>query len=90
MIGQTVAELLHDHVGLDTEGIDRLHLLDTGRMTYDLRRLRLHGLIGRILRPGFSQLFDGCPHAPDRPFADAAKRLDTAFENLIARAKLAA
>jgi hypothetical protein len=58
-----------------------------GRMTYDLRRLRLHGLIARIphthryrvtdlgvrvalffskvhsriLRPGLSQLFDGCP-----------------------------
>ena len=87
-----------------------------GRMTYDLRRLRLHGLISRIphthryelthfgkrvalfytklnariLRPGFSQLFDGCPNAPDRPLADAAKRLDTAFDKLIAQAKLAA
>ncbi len=59
----------------------------SGRMTYDLRRLKLHGLIeriprtqryaitdlgkrvalfytklnARILRPGLSQLFDGCP-----------------------------
>jgi hypothetical protein len=58
-----------------------------GRMTYDLRRLRLHGLIARrlhthrdevtalgkrvclfftkvnarVIRPGLSQLFDGCP-----------------------------
>jgi predicted MarR family transcription regulator len=57
-------------------------------MTYDLRRLRLHGLIerlphsqryrvtnlgqrvalfftkvhSRILRPGLSQVFDGCPN----------------------------
>jgi hypothetical protein len=87
-----------------------------GRMTYDLRRLRLHGLIvriprtqryeithlgkrvavfftklnARVLRPGLSQLFDGCPKAPNRPLADAAKRLDVAFDNLITEAKLAA
>mgnify|MGYP001553551372 CR=1 FL=1 len=87
-----------------------------GRMTYDLRRLRLHGLIARIphtqryevthlgkrvalfftklnarlLRPGLSQLFDGCPKAPNRPLADAAKRLDAAFDRLITEAKLAA
>jgi hypothetical protein len=87
-----------------------------GRMTYDLRRLRLHGLIARIpgtqryeithlgkrvalfftklnarvVRPGLSQLFDGCPKAPNRPLAAAAKRLDVAFDNFIAEAKLAA
>jgi hypothetical protein len=87
-----------------------------GRMTYDLRRLRLHGLIQRIprshryavtdlgqrvalfytklnarlLRPGLSQLFDGCPKAPNRPVAKAIKELDTAFDQLISEAKLAA
>ena len=71
-----------------------------GRMTYDLRRLRLHGLIeriphthgyrvtdlgirvalfftkvhSRILRPGLSQLFDGCPKASNRPIATAMRR----------------
>jgi hypothetical protein len=87
-----------------------------GQMTYDLRRLRLHGLIARIprtqryeitglgkrvalfftklnarvLRPGLSQLFDGCPKAPDRPLAKAIQTLDRAFESLLADAKLAA
>jgi hypothetical protein len=87
-----------------------------GRMTYDLRRLRLHGLIARIprtqryeitdlgkrvalfytkvnarvLRPGLSQLFDGCPKAPNRPLAKAVKQLDAAFDILIDEAKLAA
>jgi hypothetical protein len=85
-----------------------------GRMTYDLRRLRLHGLIARIphtqryeitnfgkrvalffiklnarvLRPGLSQLFDGCPKAPNRPIAKAIQALDQAFERLVADAKL--
>ena len=83
---------------------------------YDLRRLRLHGLIeriartqryeitdlgkrvalfytkvnARVLRPGLSQLFDGCPKAPNRPLARAAKQLDAAFDTLINEAKLAA
>lgn len=87
-----------------------------GRMTYDLRRLRLHGLIrriprtqryeithlgkrvalffsklnARVLRPGLSQLFDGCPQAPNRPLANAIKALDQAFEELLTEAKLAA
>jgi len=87
-----------------------------GRMTYDLRRLRLHGLIrriprthryevttlgkrvalffsklnARIIRPGLSQLFDGCPKAPNRPIASAIKQLDLAFDHLINEAKLAA
>ena len=85
-----------------------------GRMTYDLRRLRLHGLIARIpgtqryevtpkrvalfftqldariLRPGLSQLFGGCPKAPTRPLAKAIQALDQAFESLIAEATLAA
>ena len=87
----------------------------TGRMTYDLRRLRLHGLIeriphshryrvtqlglrvalfftkvhSRILRPGLSQLFDGCPKAPNRPIATAMRRLQQAFADLFDQAKLA-
>jgi len=85
-----------------------------GRMTYDLRRLRLHGLIeriphshryqvtdvgirvalfftkihSRILRPGLSQLFDGCPKAPNRPVATAMHRLSQAFAALFDQAKL--
>lgn len=101
-----VAELLG--VPLETYG--------PGRMTYDLRRLRLHGLIvrlphtqryeitalgkrvalfftklnTRLLRPGLSQLFDGCPKAPARPLAKAIQAFDQAFESLLAEAKLAA
>jgi hypothetical protein len=86
-----------------------------GRMTYDLRRLRLHGLIeripqshryrvtdaglrvalfftkvhSRILRPGLSQMFDGCPKAPNRPIATAMGRLQHALEDLFEQAKLA-
>jgi hypothetical protein len=93
-----------------------LEAYTAGRMTYDLRRLKLHGLIvriphtqryeithlgkrvalfftklnARVIRPGLSQLFDGCPKAPNRPLAAAAKRLDVAFDNFIAEAKLAA
>ncbi|RKT47015.1 hypothetical protein [Thiocapsa rosea] len=85
-----------------------------GRMTYDLRRLRLHGLIeriphshsyrvtdaglrvalfftkvhSRILRPGLSQLFDGCPKAPNRPIATAMGRLQLALDDLFEQAKL--
>ncbi len=85
-----------------------------GKATYDLRRLRLHGLIerlpnshqyqvtptglrvamlfvklnNRLLRPGLSQLFDGCPQAPDRPMAKAIKELDRALEQLLAQAKI--
>ena len=84
-------------------------------MSYDLRRLRLHGLIvriahthrydltalgkrvclffskvsARIIRPGLSQLFDGCPKAPNRPLAAAIHQLDRCCEQLIAEAKLA-
>lgn len=87
-----------------------------GRMTYDLRRLRLHGLIERIphshryevtalgkrvclfftkvnahiIRPGLSQLFDGCPNATNRPLATAITQLDRACKQLFAEAKLAA
>jgi hypothetical protein len=90
------------------------HAYSPGRMTYDLRRLRLHGLIerlphsqryrvtdlgqrvalfftkvhSRILRPGLSQVFDGCPKAPIRPIATAMRRLDQAFEDLFDQAKL--
>ena len=85
-----------------------------GRTTYDLRRLRLHGLIeriphshryrvtdlglrvalffskvhSRILRPGLSQLFDGCPKAPNRPIATAMGRLQQALADLFDQAKL--
>jgi hypothetical protein len=87
-----------------------------GQMTYDLRRMRLHGLItriphthryevtalgkrvclfftkvnARVIRPGLSQLFDGCPKAPNRPLANAMRRLDRTCEQLFAEAKLAA
>ena len=87
-----------------------------GRMTYDLRRLRLHGVIRkipgthrydvtdegiriclfltkvhvRIIRPGFSQLMDGCPKAHHRPVANAMRQLDLSMEQLINEAKLAA
>lgn len=87
-----------------------------GRMTYDLRRLRLHGLIerippthryevtalgqrvslfftkvnARVIRPGLSQLFDGCPKAPNRPIASAMRQLEQACEQLFVEAKLAA
>jgi hypothetical protein len=44
----------------------------------------------RILRPGLSQLFDGCPKAPNRPLAAAIKHLDRSCEQLFAEAKLAA
>ena len=86
-----------------------------GRMTYDLRRLRLHRLIeriphthryrvtdfgirvallftkvhSRILRPGLSQLFNGCPKAPNRPIATAMAKLDQALGALFNDAKLA-
>ena len=81
-----------------------------GRMTYDLRRLRLHGLIvriphtqrhditplrrrvalfftklhARLIRPGLTQLFDGCPRRRNRPLAKAIHGLDSAFEHFIA------
>jgi hypothetical protein len=90
------------------------HAYSPGRMIYDLRRLRLHGLIerlphsqryrvtdmgqrvalfftkvhSRILRPGLSQVFDGCPKAPIRPIATAMRRLEQAFEDLFDQAKL--
>ena len=44
----------------------------------------------RVIRPGLSQLFDGCPKAPNRPLAAAINQLDRACEQLIAEAKLAA
>lgn len=87
-----------------------------GKATYDLRRLRLHGLIervprthdyqitsqglrvamlfiklhNRILRPGLSQLFDGCPKAPNRTVAKAIKTLDQALDDLLSEAKIGA
>ncbi len=86
-----------------------------GKATYDLRRLRLHGLIERlphthqyqatplglrvamlflkvqhrVLTPGLSQLFDGCPKAPDRPVTKAINNLDQALSQLVSEAKLA-
>jgi hypothetical protein len=43
----------------------------------------------RILRPGLSQLFDGCHKAPNRPIATAMNRLQQAFAELFDQAKLA-
>ena len=104
---------LRDHVaqlmGMPSEAYS------PGRMTYDLRRLRLHGIIlreagshryqvtdegmriclfmtkvhHRIIRPGCSQLMDGCPKAPNRPIASAMRQLDRAMDQLIGEAKLA-
>ena len=93
-----------------------LNLYTPGRMTYDLRRLRLHGIIEkipgthryqvtsvglriclfltkvhiRVIRPGFSQLTDGCPRAANRPIANAMRQLDQTMDQLITEAKLAA
>ncbi|MGA7979128.1 MAG: hypothetical protein WCA32_02760 [Chromatiaceae bacterium] len=39
-------------------------------------------LHSRILLPGLSQLFDGCPKAPNRPAATAIRRLGQALEAL--------
>jgi hypothetical protein len=87
-----------------------------GRMTYDLRRLRLHGIIARdtgthryhvthqgiriclfmtkvhhrVIRPGFSQLMDGCPKASRRPVTAAIKQLDYAIDQMVSEAKTAA
>jgi hypothetical protein len=43
----------------------------------------------RILRPGLSQLFDGCPKAPTRPIAAAMARLQHTLKDLFEQAKLA-
>jgi hypothetical protein len=79
-----------------------------GRMTYDLRRQRLHGLIERIphshryqvtdlgIRVALfftkvnsrSQLFGGCPKAPNRPVATAMRCLNQAFAASFDQAKL--
>ncbi len=87
-----------------------------GKMTYDLRRLRLHGIIvripgthryyvsheglriclfmtkvyHRIIRPGCSQIMDGCPTTPERPMTSAMRKLDGAIDQMILEAKLAA
>ena len=87
----------------------------SGRMTYDLRRLRLHGPIeriphthryrvtemgtrvaffftkihSRILRPGLSELWGGCPKSPNRAIANAMNKLDQAIGALFQQAKLA-
>ncbi|MBU0499020.1 MAG: hypothetical protein KJ558_04730 [Gammaproteobacteria bacterium] len=45
-------------------------------------------LYNRILRPGLSQLFDGCPKAPDRPVASAIKNPDRALDQLLSEAKM--
>jgi hypothetical protein len=44
----------------------------------------------RIIRPGCSQLVDGCPKAPTRPIASAMCQLDRAMDQLIGEEKLAA
>jgi hypothetical protein len=105
---------LREHVakllGLSTEAYSR------GRMTYDLRRLRLHGIIARedgtnryhvthegmriclfmtkvhlrIIRPGCSQLMNGCPKAAGRVITAAMNQLDKAIEQMIMEAKVAA
>jgi hypothetical protein len=106
----TMRQWMAQALGVDAE------TYSAGRMTYDLRRLRLHRLIeriphthryrvtnlgirvalfftkvhSRILRPGLSQLFDGCPKAPNRPIATAMDKLDQTFAALFNEAKLTA
>ena len=93
-----------------------LQAYSPGRMTYDLRRLRLHGIIERtpgtqryqvtqdgmhiclfitkvhhrIIRPGFSQIGNGCPKASPRPVTTAIKQFDRAIDQMVTEAKLAA
>jgi hypothetical protein len=45
-------------------------------------------LNARVIRPGLSQLFDGCPKAPNRPLAHAIRQFDRSCEQLFAEAKL--
>jgi len=106
----TMRQWMAQVLGISTEKYS------AGRMTYDLRRLRLHRLIeriphthryrvthlgirvalffskvhSRILRPGLSQLFDGCPKAPNRPIATAMAKLDQALGALFNESKLIA
>lgn len=47
-------------------------------------------LNARVIRPGLSELFDGCPKAPNRPVSNAMQQLNDAFEELIVEAKLGA
>jgi len=44
----------------------------------------------RIIRPGCSELMDGCPKAPVRLIAATVKKLDRAIDQLVIEAKLAA
>lgn len=86
------------------------------QMTYDLRRLRLHGLVeriahshryqvtpkgirislfyskveSRILRGGLSQLFDGLDQNGHRKIVMAMKKVESAIDEHIQSAKLAA
>ena len=52
--------------------------------------LLLTKLNARLIRPGLSQLFNGCPKAPHRPLAAAIAQLDRSCEQLFAGAKLVA
>ena len=84
-----------------------------GRLTYQLRRLRLHGLIertigthryevtarglriacfftrsyARVIRPGLSDLLSENP-LPSRPLNRAINRIDQAFDDYVATAKI--
>jgi hypothetical protein len=96
-------------LGLDPEA------MTSGQITYDLRRLRIHGLIQRIphsfryqvtpaglrqalfltrltrrlLIPGLAELTDPSPPAPSK-LRNAARAYDTALDDLIRHAGLAA
>ena len=43
-----------------------------------------------VIRPGFSQLADGRPKAPNRPIATAMRQLDRSLDQLINEAESAA
>jgi hypothetical protein len=72
------------------EGLERIPHSHSYRVTNLGIRVALFftKVHSRILRPGLSQLFDGCPKAPNRPVATAMRRLDQALGDLFDQAKL--
>jgi hypothetical protein len=63
--------------------------ITAGKMTYDLRRLREHGLIARIPHTRRYQVTDPSPPAPSRLRA-AARAYQAAYDDLARQAHLAA
>jgi hypothetical protein len=69
---------------------------DTGTHRYHVTRqgvricLFMTKVHHRVIRPGFSQLMDGCAKASRRPVTAAIKQLDRAIDQLVSEAKTAA